>query len=83
MLEMSHECSRKKTGNIAIPHPSMVSAAPASSTTSLSNIRKKSNLINVRGTSLIFDEIQVAKEEENQIQSLDEIEEEDENDSDR
>ena len=39
------------------------------------NIRKKSNLI-IRGTSLIFDEIKVAKEEENQIKSLDEIEEE-------
>ena len=38
-------------------------------------LRKKSNLI-VRGTSLLFDEIKVAKEEENQLRSWDEIEEE-------
>ena len=38
-------------------------------------IRKKSNLV-IRGTSLIFDEIRVAKDEENQIKILDELEEE-------
>ena len=45
-------------------------------------IRKKSNLV-IRGTSLIFDEIRVAKDEENQIKSLDEIEEENEDESSR
>ena len=39
------------------------------------SVRKKSNVI-IRGTSLIFDEIRVAKDEENQMKSLDEIEEE-------
>ena len=39
------------------------------------SLRKKSNLI-IRGTSLIFDEIRVAKDEENQMRSLDELEEE-------
>ena len=39
------------------------------------NPRKKSKLV-IRGTSLIFDEIRVAKEEENQIKSLDELDEE-------
>ena len=39
------------------------------------SVRKKSNVI-VRGTSLIFDEIRIAKDEENQMISLDEIEEE-------
>ena len=46
------------------------------------NLRKKSNLV-VRGTSLIFDEIKVAREEENQIRSLDEIEEENDDESNR
>ena len=45
-------------------------------------LRKKSNVI-VRGTSLIFDEIKVAREEENQIKSLDEIEEENGDESSR
>jgi hypothetical protein len=45
-------------------------------------IRKKSKLV-IRGTSLIFDEIRVAKDEENQINSLDEIEEEHEDEGSR
>ena len=45
-------------------------------------IRKKSNLV-IRGTSLMFDEIRLAKDEENQIKSLDEIEEEHEDEGSR
>lgn len=46
------------------------------------SVRKKSNVI-VRGTSLIFDEIRIAKDEENQMKSLDEIEEENGDESSR
>lgn len=46
------------------------------------SVRKKSNII-IRGTSLIFDEIRIAKDEENQMKSLDEIEEENVDESSR
>ena len=46
------------------------------------SVRKKSNVI-IRGTSLIFDEIRIAKDEENQMKSLDEIEEENGDESSR
>ena len=39
------------------------------------SVRKKSNVI-VRGTNLIFDEIRIARDEENQMKSLDDLDEE-------
>ena len=64
------QCEGKESSN----------ATPSSATASC--LKKKSNLI-IRGASLIFDEIQVAREEENQIKSLDEIEEENDDNSNR
>ena len=64
------KCERKESSNTT------------SSSATASCLRKKSNLI-IRGTSLLFDEIQVAREEENQIKSLDEIEEENDDNSNR
>ena len=45
-------------------------------------VRKKSNLI-LRGTNLIFDEIRIARDEDNQMKSLDEVEEENGDESSR
>ena len=46
------------------------------------SVRKKSNVI-VRGTNLIFDEIRIARDEENQMKSLDDLDEENGGESNR
>ena len=46
------------------------------------SVRKKSNVI-VRGTNLIFDEIRIARDEENQMKSLDDLDEENGDESNR